>query len=462
MDLYNELLNEAATIPDPVQPAIAEIGSIDSKPGPSQQPPNFITSNGGSKPAPKVCCDLLENIADYTSPLYTGDTGGVLSPPVETTCTLNGTLSGVRFHERDLITKVKLNDDIAMLACNYGELRADWYTNELGTDKSNRGRKPANARGKNPNRKIQGNGKHFSSQLTFVTAHNNRTQFFKVKVFRTGFIQIPGSRPDLIDQSFEAVNIVIRELTRIFGEDAGVKLSSLYLVMKDYKMHAPLNYDQALNLYALKNIFGVVKLKQVGGLSDDDIMANIETIVAKLPEVKRCTWKILERADKLPQPKTIPPISDIKYNYYENKFSASFATPTEDDPDKHIRLVVFPDGYLDRSDHSKGYGCKIDILGAVDRKFTLEIYLALAGILRDFRDLLVVDVQARRRVRSTLFAKARGRPSRGNKKKSMRDRIMEGILQCGDFDRVIEYPPVETYQIALDGITRMLNDERGL
>lgn len=447
MDLYNELLNEAEITPDP---AIAEIESIDSKPGPSE-----IRPIAEPKPLPKVCCDLLSDISEYTSPLYTGDTRGVLSLPVETTCTLNGTLTGVRFHERDLITKVQLNDDIAMLACNYGEHKQPWYNTDGAEAKTARGRPPGYNKVKNPNRKIQGNGKHFSSQLTFVTAHNNRTQFFKVKVFRTGFIQIPGSRPDLVDQSFEAVAIVIRELTRIFGVE--IKLSSLYLVMKDYKMHAPLNYDQALNLYALKNIFSVIKLKQIGDINDSDILANIEKLVAKLPEVKKCTEKILERADKLPAPGTIPPISDIKYNYYENKFSASFATPTETEPDKHIRLVIFPDGYLDRSDHSKGYGCKIDILGAVDRKYTLEIYVALMNILAEFRDLLIVDVQARRRVHTTLVGKTRGRPSRGNKKKSLRDKLMDSILRNENFDRVVEYPPVETYQLAIDWVVHMLN-----
>lgn len=463
MELYNELLVEAESAPPPTPPtttAIAEIANIDEKPGPGGKLYTGVIPS--VPPKAKVCCDLLSNITEYTSPLYTGDTYGVLSLPVETTCTLNGTLSGIRFHERELINRVELNDDIAMLVCNYGEKRQPWYTSDLDAKVSTRGRKPTgdqkNTHPKNPNRKVQGSGKCFSSQLTFVTAHNNRTQFFKVKVFRTGFIQIPGSRPDLVNQSFDAIAIVVRELTRVFGGESPIGLSSLYLVMKDYKLHAPLNYDQALNLYALKNIFGVVKLRQLG-LNDSDIMANIETVVAKLPEVRRNTEKILLRAEMLPPNGSIPPISDIKYNYYENKFSASFATPTPDDPDKHIRLVVFPDGYLDRNDHSKGYGCKIDILGAVDRRFTLDIYLMLLGVFRWFKDLLVVDVQARRRIRTTLVPGTRGRPSQSGKKRSMRSRIMDSILRNEKFDRVVEYPTVETCQLALDGITAMLNGE---
>jgi len=433
-------LGQAIALAKPESPpsAIEQIRKVDTGARPKRLAPV------GPKTPPKVYCDLIVDPTEYTSPLYVGETYGVLSLPLATTCTLNGTLKGVRFHEMELIKRVETNDRIGKLVCNYGEKRADWLPAWVDSKVRTVKMSAKSLPGAKPPRKKQGTGKCFNSQLTFITAHNNRTQFFKVKVFRTGFIQIPGSRPELIDQSLEAVEIVCNELRRVLECD--VSLSSLYLVMKDYKMHAPLNYDQALNLYILKCIFGVVKMRQISGLSNEDIMGSIETVVGtNLPLIKINTHDILERSDRLP--KISCPITDIKYNYNENKFSVAFSTPTEDDPEKHIRLVVFPDGYLDRNDHAKGYGCKIDILGAVDRKYTLEIYLALMTILRDFRQMLVADVPSRRRVRTGIPAL-----KRKVARKNVQDRTYDEAMASSKFERTIQYPSVETYAQTIDAL----------
>lgn len=402
----------------------------------------------------KIYCDLLTNIQEYIDPLYTGDTGGVITYPLATTCTLNGTLSNVNFHESDLIKKLELNDNIAMIECNFGEKVQPWYTPKPKPQKPPQQSVTVDGKPKPP-RKIQGNGKCFASQITIITAHANKTRFFKVKVFRNGFVQIPGSRPDLVDESFEAIHIIIAELSRAFNKD--VQLTSLYLVMKDYKLTIPLKYDQALDLYALKTIFSVIKLKQIPGITDKDILNNIESLVAKFPWVIPKTQEILNRADKLPPSGSLPPISDIKYNYYENKFSASFGTPTDDDPDSHIQLVIFHDGYFDRADRSKGYGCKVGILGAVDRLFTYQVYTSLMNILINFRDLLVVDVPSRRRVhmQSTIT------PRRTGRKKSTTSTSTQRVSDdavLARFDRVIEFPPDEVYVKLYEALDAMLKD----
>lgn len=398
-------------------------------------------------------CDLMENLTEFTSPLYTGETYGVVTLPTATTCTLNGNLSGVRFHEKDLIEKVQLNDSIAMLVCNFGKKVQPWYEEVL---KQRPKRKPVLKSTNGHPRKIQGSGECFNSQITFITAHNDRKHFFKVKVFRTGFLQIPGSRPELVGYSFEAIGIVLDELARALTIPRDtVKLEKLYLVMKDYKLHAPMFRDQSLDLYALKTIFGIIKLRQISPtLPDEDIVSNIETIVGcpKTLKYKQLAHSILERTAKLPSPDSLPIITDLRYNFYENKFSATFSTPIPDDPNKHIRLVIFPDGYLDKTDQSKGYGCKVDILGAIDRISTLSIYMALMTILRDFRDLVVIDVQSRRRQKTSLTHFT-------GKKKSRVDRVMDRIIRQCPYENTVEFPPLAKFDAALQELNRQLIEE---
>ncbi|NBV28774.1 hypothetical protein EBS02_07140 [bacterium] len=86
------------------------------------------------------------------------------------TITVESKISNIKFKECDLIPKLSLRDktpEIIKIGCNYGEYISEKFI-EMTTavKKSNRGRKKKNK--PISNRKIQGNGKYFNSQITFT------------------------------------------------------------------------------------------------------------------------------------------------------------------------------------------------------------------------------------------------------------------------------------------------------
>ena len=109
------------------------------------------------------------------------------------TITVESKISNIKFKENELIPKLSFDvlslkeqekyKDIIKIGCNYQEFITDKYI-ELTTPvkKSNRGRKkkikPVS------NRKVQGNGKYFNSQITFtILDAENKNKFYHLKLF---------------------------------------------------------------------------------------------------------------------------------------------------------------------------------------------------------------------------------------------------------------------------------------
>ncbi len=131
--------------------------------------------------------------------------------------------------------------DILKIGCNYGECLSDLYL-ELTkpVKKSNRGRKKKIK--KLSNRKVQGNGKYFNSQLTFTIMDNeNIGRFYHLKLFTNGTIQIPfvcNENIDSITYIIEKVINVIKQFDEV-KKDVNEDIEIVYIksIMRNYKFN---------------------------------------------------------------------------------------------------------------------------------------------------------------------------------------------------------------------------------
>src|ERR1700743_3380171 len=144
----------------------------------------------------------------------------IFTKPIPTTNTMKGYLSNVSFYEQQLIGEVLPDGDVLAYKCNYGNILHDEYKEPVKIRTTNRGRKKKDKPKKD--RKVQGNGKSFNSQITFIIKSNYKSlaesplartvDTYKFKIFRTGKIQLPGAKQHLIDDIIERAHTIARIL----------------------------------------------------------------------------------------------------------------------------------------------------------------------------------------------------------------------------------------------------------
>jgi len=146
------------------------------------------------------------------------------------TITVESKISNIKFKENELIPKLSFDvlslkeqekyKDIIKIGCNYQEFITDKYI-ELTTPvkKSNRGRKkkikPVS------NRKVQGNGKYFNSQITFtILDAENKNKFYHLKLFTNGTIQIPY----VCNENIEIIKPIIELVINYIKDIGSIKI----------------------------------------------------------------------------------------------------------------------------------------------------------------------------------------------------------------------------------------------
>jgi hypothetical protein len=171
--------------------------------------------------------------------------------------------------------------------------------------------------------------------------------------------------------------------------------------MKDYKFYCPLEPGQMLDLYTLKLIFVLDKMRQNGTLYVDEStvnsaelnrMMNGEDDTGTHNDYTSLAERILEWMKCIPK-RECPPIQDVKYSYEETKLAVIFETPLPWKPEKTTRVNIFLGGLIAPRANGRPpvYGAKIDILGALERKTTRKIYKYLLDIFERYMDIIVVN-----------------------------------------------------------------------
>jgi hypothetical protein len=167
----------------------------------------------------------------------------------KTALSVAGVLSGLKFTEEEMIKTLRVEGAIKRIHCNFGNICDPEYEKVLkkSSKKSNRGRKRVDKPKKE--RRVQGTGEAFHSQLTFHMLKEVSDKPLKIKVFRTGVIQIPAGKIDL-ELVIEALNSLCDYLNKYFAVSEPVRIRDLYSSMKNYKFNIKLEPGERLNMDA--------------------------------------------------------------------------------------------------------------------------------------------------------------------------------------------------------------------
>ena len=226
-----------------------------------------------------------------------------ISDLILSTITVEAKISNINFKEKELIELLSLEDksDIIKIGCNFKEYISDKYL-ELTkpVKKSNRGRKkkvkPLS------NRKVQGNGKYFNSQITFTILDSiDKNKFYHLKLFTNGTIQIPYVCNENIEIIKPIINIIINKIENLknikVNSDENIEIVYIKSIMRNYKFNL-IEPEIYIDLYKFQNILLNYKNEQ----NDLDIykLYNLELSLIKFfPE--RYTGIILKFKTPIPE-----------------------------------------------------------------------------------------------------------------------------------------------------------------
>ena len=308
----------------------------------------------------------------FTIDITSNDTN-LFSNPISTTITMEGYISNVRFHEANFINELNADEDIVQIKCNFGKKIYEGYIEPVKIKRTNRGRKKKEKKKKQ--RKIQGDGTCFNSQITFVVRSQEQKllekkvadgvdgiedeliKVYKFKVFRPGKIQLPGVKPkslsDVIVCADKIVDLLNLHLHPGIEDDSRIcKLININPVMKNYKFFVKIEVNQLIDLDLLKKILLAERLLQ---FQQEDEVENNLYYHSAMPH---------------------PSIFDVKYTREETKLSIKFHTPILGKIKKRTRVNIFMRG-------------KINLLGAFDEDITRQIYEYLLDLFElNYCDLI--------------------------------------------------------------------------
>lgn len=284
--------------------------------------------------------------------------------PQPSTLTAQGLMSNISFDEKDVIdTLSDPTGDIMLIGCNFGEKLNPEYQIPQVQRKSGRGRKPKPK--VKTKRRSQGNGKYFSSQITFIIRHPVSKINYKIKLFRNGVFQVPGVKdPSMIDL-IAPVNILKDYLAYNFGED--VQIMNFMAVMRNYKARV-IDENFRVDLNYLEDIINFYKAHK---LFDPFIKRELHPLPKKLQS----------KAMKFIGKSNLMNIAEINYNT-DKCFclNIKFYRPMPNDPKKKTTVKLLKKG-------------KINFDGGNSEYEMLELYYWLKYLYSTFSDEILVDIR---------------------------------------------------------------------
>jgi len=383
---------------------------------------------------------LIDAIESSFKASIATDDDAVLSPPILTTSTISGQLSNSNISS--LIVDIYEPDEhVVVIKSNFGKLVYPGYV-EASKEKvkvSNRGRKIKPKAKKE--RKKQGTGTCFNSQITFIVKTDipdplipSGYKEFLFKVFAHDKFQLPGVKENEIDKIKEACTHIIRVINKANAKreetkaeitdappvtDANLennkppaecKLTSLCFDMKNYKFFLKMGYAQILDLSLLKKILLTIKMKEDPKFRVDLDHVCVEAPVNANPGINRVVKKKIcelcynknlfsmdfAKSNYMDFPYDAhPDIFDISFTREDTKLSIWFSTPLKENPDKKLLVKIFKGSSIpnDYGDIKKGvaWGSKINILGGYKYHDTVKVYNFLLDVFERYYDYLVVD-----------------------------------------------------------------------
>lgn len=257
---------------------------FDEPPEPEPEPVRRAPGrkNRGAPPDPQEPPQEVINILDLdVREAFIQDVKSVgysaewFTKPQVPTVTLDGTSSGILFHEEHLISELEATPRVIMFTCNFGKVIYPGYVPPTPAKK----RKKKVAR----RRKVQGDGSSFNSQISCFVCRLDYTQpwtdadgnvhqpemtpdglyyviptnapRFEYKIFRNGRLQLPGATLTTFDEGIAGAKII----QKIVWEAIGNRLvepivTSMASVMINFKFQVKLRHRYIIDLKALSMV----------------------------------------------------------------------------------------------------------------------------------------------------------------------------------------------------------------
>lgn len=190
----------------------------------------------------------------------------LITPIEPTTQTIGGNIANVQFMEAELITRVQADNIILAIASNFGKVVHPGYTPPIKPP----GKSQQRQQKKKATRKQQGNGTQMSSQISFMVRADgvggeprdypivdDIMQFptdvpiFKIKVFRTGYTQIPGANPKNINGVVAALGYVVEYLSKYLMPQYPIRVININPIMYNYKFEVNIPPGRIFDVRAL-------------------------------------------------------------------------------------------------------------------------------------------------------------------------------------------------------------------
>lgn len=239
--------------------------------------------------------DIVKGIRVYTGNtkatrkkyenLLTDDPCDLFTELTPSTLTAQGKFDEVIFNEEEIADMLTLTEgNILKIGCNFAELENPNPPIPIVKPvekKSKRGRKPKH---KKSTRKVQGTGRFFNSQMTFEVYNPKNENTYKIKLFRTGGLQVPGVRSETMTDLISPLMDMTRYLRKEFSDDR-IKVSGLIAVMRNYTCRLT-NPDNCIFLNKLHQVFREIKKRPEHGVLPA-VLGGVEpkNIAAYLPPV---------------------------------------------------------------------------------------------------------------------------------------------------------------------------------
>lgn len=195
------------------------------------------------------------------------------------TATVVAYLNDIKFNENDLIedlTTPVIDGNILMIGCNKKELLNPKYEIPIPIKKSNRGRKKVKK--KKNNRPINGSGKYFESQISFLIKNTENAVNYKIKFFRNGKIQIPGVKELLMNDIIQPFTDLYDYLCNHYSKKLEVVM--ICDCMRNYKFNIK-NTKYRIDVIELKNIIEKDKSNRINTKFLDYILLNLDDSYVK-------------------------------------------------------------------------------------------------------------------------------------------------------------------------------------
>lgn len=354
---------------------------------------------------PEVNILYGDNRHNYVYPITLPESR-VLSNIFITTTTVSGTLENIDV-DATHINKFNTSPRIIEIKSNFGH-KIEPGTQVVKSSKSSKGyrkKKAKSSAAPKKERKRQGTGECFNSQITFVVKTDimkeypkgpDDTYLYKFKIFQKNKLQLPGALP----QHLMSIEIAILDVIDCLNEGLGVtdtpaevKLISLTPQLKNYKFYIRLAPRNIINLSAMKEILLMEKIEN--GTAPIDKMCKCNELTCNSCFYKKIRLEKDYRATKLDQkPSVVLTIADINYTLEDTKLSILFKTPIPGNPNKIARVNIYSGSKISNyTDMIKeDYGAKVNILGGYDTEHTKNIYYYIEWLVEAYRPYIVVDL----------------------------------------------------------------------